>query len=166
VRGGIVFSQLIEARVRIGAIAAELAIPRLTQKHIAELAEEIVEMHAALNDPEEFAIHSMRFHRIIAKAAGNEILCAMLDSITANLFGNWSNWVISELEIKKSAEVHREIYRAIRFLDTSRAKQLIEAHPWTTFLSLGGARDREARGPVLTDETAQSSNSSQAKTCR
>ena len=69
---------------------ASLAAERATDEHIAELAEEVAEMYASLADPHEYLIHDVRFHRTIARAAGNPILAALMETITANLYDDRS----------------------------------------------------------------------------
>ena len=155
---GFVSSQLFEAQIRIEAIVAELAMPRLTHKHMGELAEEIVEMHAALDDPQTYAVHSMRFHRIIARAASNAILYALLEIITTNLYRSRLHWILPSQDLRKSAEIHRDIYKAIRSRDASQVKRLIEEHLRLTFLHMEVTHDLDTRGVVPTDGTAQLSD--------
>ena len=78
--------QMFEARLVLEANVAALAAERATGEHIAELAEEVAEMYASLDDPQEYLIHDVRFHRTIARAAGNPILAALMETITANLY--------------------------------------------------------------------------------
>ena len=59
---------MFEARLVLESSVAALAAERATDEHIAELAEEVAEMYAALTDPHEYLIHDVRFHRTIAKA--------------------------------------------------------------------------------------------------
>jgi GntR family transcriptional repressor for pyruvate dehydrogenase complex len=158
--GGFVSSQLFEAQIRIEAIVAELAMPRLTHKHMGELAEEVVEMHAALDDPQKYSIHSMRFHRIIARAASNAILYAMLETITTNLYKSRLHWNLPSQDLRKSADIHREIYRAIRSRNAPQVKRLIEENLRTTFSHMEVVHDRGTRGDVPAGGTAQLSNGS------
>jgi GntR family transcriptional repressor for pyruvate dehydrogenase complex len=127
---------------------------------MGELAEEIVEMHAAVDVPRKYALHAIRFHHIIARAAANSVLCAMLDTITANLYRSQSCWILPSQNLRKSAEIHRKIYKAIRSRDASQVERLIEEHLKTTFSHLEGVHDRDKRGVVPADETAHLSNGS------
>src|SRR5487761_2724636 len=106
--------QMFEARIVLESSIAALAAERATGEHIAELAEEVAEMYATIEDPRECLIHDIRFHRTIARAAGNPILAALMETITANLYERRSKTVENALDLKQSAELHREIYRAIR----------------------------------------------------
>ncbi|MEO6983255.1 MAG: FadR/GntR family transcriptional regulator [Edaphobacter sp.] len=120
--------QMFEARIVLEASVAALAAERATDEHIAELAEEVAEMYAALTDPHEYLIHDVRFHRTIARASGNPILGALMETITANLYDYRSKTVINAQDLKESAEMHREIYRAIRSHNPTQARQTMERH--------------------------------------
>jgi GntR family transcriptional repressor for pyruvate dehydrogenase complex len=120
--------QMFEARLVIESSVAGLAAERATGDHIAELAEEIAEMYAALNDPQEYLIHDIRFHRTIARASGNPILGALMETITASLYDTRRMTVDKTSDLKESAELHREIYRAIRSHNPALARQTMEQH--------------------------------------
>ncbi len=85
-------------------------------------------MYASLADPHEYLIHDVRFHRTIARAAGNPILAALMETITANLYDNRRLTVENSQDLKESAEMHREIYRAIRSHNPPQAKLTMEQH--------------------------------------
>jgi GntR family transcriptional repressor for pyruvate dehydrogenase complex len=120
--------QMFEARIVLESSIAALAAERATGEHIAELAEEVAEMYAAIEDPREYLIHDIRFHRTIARAAGNPILAALMETITANLYERRSKTVENALDLKQSAELHREIYRAIRSHNPTQARITMEKH--------------------------------------
>jgi GntR family transcriptional repressor for pyruvate dehydrogenase complex len=120
--------QMFEARLVIESSVAGLAAERATGEHIAELAEEVAEMYAAMDDPHEYLIHDIRFHRTVARAAANPILGALMETITANLYEARQATVGNAADLKESAEMHREIYRAIRTKNPLAAKQAMERH--------------------------------------
>jgi GntR family transcriptional repressor for pyruvate dehydrogenase complex len=120
--------QMFEARIVLEANIAALAAERATDEHIAELAEEVAEMYASLADPREYLIHDIRFHRTIARASGNPILGALMETITADLYKHRSKTVQNTLTLKESAEMHREIYRAIRSHNPAQARLTMEQH--------------------------------------
>jgi GntR family transcriptional regulator, transcriptional repressor for pyruvate dehydrogenase complex len=125
-------SQLVEARTLIEGIVAGLAAERSTSKHQAELAEEVAEMYSAVNDPGKYSIHDLRFHRTIARASGNAVLDALLETIAANISCSRPFDAQSPRNLRQFVDLHREIYRAIRSRNPARAKLLMEQH-------LGGA---------------------------
>jgi GntR family transcriptional repressor for pyruvate dehydrogenase complex len=120
--------QMFEARLVIEASVAGLAAERATGEHIAELAEEVAEMYAAMDDPQEYLIHDIRFHRTIARASGNPILGALMETITASLYDTRRMTVDNSVDLKESAELHREIFRAIRSRNPQAAKHAMEQH--------------------------------------
>lgn len=120
--------QMFEARLVLEASIAALAAERATDEHIAELAEEVAEMYAALGDPQEYLVHDVRFHRTLANTAGNPILAALMETITANLYETRVHNVHNSRDLKQSAEMHREIYRAIRSHNPAQARHAMEQH--------------------------------------
>ncbi len=120
--------QMFEARLVLEASVASLAAERATDEHIVELAEELAEMYASLPDPHAYLIHDVRFHRAIARAAENPILAALMETITANLYNGRRATVQNTKDLKESAEMHREIYRAIRSHNPPQAKLAMEQH--------------------------------------
>jgi len=120
--------QMFEARLVLEASVASLAAERATDEHIAELAEEVAEMYASLADPHEYLVHDVRFHRTIARASGNPILGALMETITANLYDGRRTTVQNSQDLMESAGMHREIYRAIRSHNPPQAKLTMEKH--------------------------------------
>jgi len=106
---------------------------RSSDRFVAELAEEIAEMYATLNDPPKYSIHDVRFHRTIARAAGNPILDALLENLTVNFHDGQPQ---PSQDLMQLTEMHREIFRAIRSRDPIRAKILMEEHLRGTFPSI------------------------------
>jgi GntR family transcriptional repressor for pyruvate dehydrogenase complex len=143
--------QMFEARLVIEANVAALAAERATGEHIAELAEEVAEMYAAIDDPQEYLIHDVRFHRTIARAAGNPILGALMETISASLYDQRRFTVDHSADLKESAEMHREIYRAIRSHNPALAKHAMEQH-------LNQARSAQAAESVEKTEAKQGLN--------
>jgi GntR family transcriptional repressor for pyruvate dehydrogenase complex len=125
---GFLPAQMFEARLVLESSLAALAAERATDEHIAELAEEVTEMYAALDDPQEYLIHDVRFHRTIARAAANPILGALMATVTANLYEHRTKTVMNAHDLKEAAEMHREIYRAIRSHNPAQARLTMERH--------------------------------------
>jgi GntR family transcriptional repressor for pyruvate dehydrogenase complex len=94
--------QMFEARIVLESNIAALAAERATDEHLAELAEEVAEMYASL--------------------------AALMETITANLYDNRSKTVTHAVDLKESAELHREIYRAIRSHNPVHARSTMEHH--------------------------------------
>jgi len=120
--------QMFEARMLLESNLAALAAERGKDEHFAALAEEVAEMYATIDDPSEYLIHDVRFHRTIAQASGNPILAALMETVTASLYDERRKQVERSRDLKESAEMHREIYRAIRARDAAEARKVMERH--------------------------------------
>jgi GntR family transcriptional regulator, transcriptional repressor for pyruvate dehydrogenase complex len=120
--------QMFEARLVLESKMAALAAERGKEEHFTLLAEEVAEMYATVDDPEEYLIHDVRFHRAIAQASGNPILASLMETITSALYDGRRKTVGLTRSLKDSADVHREIYRAIRSRNPAEAHRLMERH--------------------------------------
>ncbi|HTZ89261.1 MAG TPA: FadR/GntR family transcriptional regulator [Alloacidobacterium sp.] len=120
--------QMFEARLMLESGLAALAAKRGKEEHLTVLAEEVAEMYATVDDPEEYLIHDVRFHRTIAQASGNPILAALMETITTALYDERRKTVELSRNLKDSADTHREIYRAIRAKNSPEARKVMERH--------------------------------------
>jgi GntR family transcriptional repressor for pyruvate dehydrogenase complex len=143
--------QMFEARLMLESNVAALAAERGKEEHHAALAEEVAEMFANMDNPSDYLIHDLLFHRIISKASGNPILAALIATITSALYDKRRKTVVRSMDLRESAEMHREIYRAIRARDPLEARKLMEQHLHMAKTSQGMERTPErkaARGAV------------------
>lgn len=120
--------EMFEARIALEMAVAALAAERATGEQLAAMSEEVAEMFAALGEPEEYLVHDMRFHQTIAAASGNRILTALMNMIASILFETRSKTVHRALDLKESADMHRQIYRAIRDRNPDAARQAMREH--------------------------------------
>ena len=121
-------AEMFEARLSLEMAIAGLAAERATCDHLAAMAEELAEMFATLDEPEEFLVHDMRFHQTIATASGNRILTALMNMVASILFDVRSKTVHRAHDLKESADMHRLIYRAIREKNTENARNAMRDH--------------------------------------
>src|ERR1700677_102140 len=120
--------QMFEARLTLEGSLAALAAERGTETHHAALSEEVAEMFAAVASPTEYLIHDVLFRRIISQASGNPILAALMETITSALYDKRRRTVERSTDLRESAEMHREIYRAIRARKPLEARKLMDQH--------------------------------------
>ena len=120
--------QMFEARILLECHLAALAAERGREEHHAAMAEEVAEMFASLNSPLDYLIHDVMFHRTIAQASGNPILAAIMETVTSSMYDKRRKTVERATDLRESAEMHREIYRAIRARKTGEASKLMEQH--------------------------------------
>lgn len=121
-------SEMFEARQSLEMAIAGLAAERATSDHQATMSEEIAGMYASLDDPEQFLVHDMRFHQTVAAASGNRILTSLMNMVATILFDVRRKTVKRARDLKESAEMHRQIYRAIRERNPEAASQAMRAH--------------------------------------
>lgn len=148
--------QMFEARMILESHVAALAAERGREEHHAAMAEEVAEMFAALETPADYLIHDVTFHRIIAQASGNPILAALTETITSTLYDKRRKTVERSTDLRESAEMHREIYRAIRAHKSAEAHRLMEEHLRLAKEAQGLERPTEWRqSPVAKNKTVR-----------
>src|SRR2546430_2145337 len=121
-------AEMFEARKSLEMAIAGLAAERATGDQLASMSEEIAEMFASLDDPEQFLVHDMRFHQTVAAASGNRILTSLMNMVATILFDVRSKTVKRAKDLKESAEMHRKIYRAIREHNSEAARDRMRDH--------------------------------------
>jgi GntR family transcriptional repressor for pyruvate dehydrogenase complex len=144
--------QMFEARLVVESSLAALAAERANDEHIAALAEEVAAMYAALDDPQEYLIHDVRFHRMIAVAGGNPILAALMETITAALYDRRRHSVAGAIDFKESIGMHWEIYHAIRAGKPEQARQAMQKH--LTLARVAEASETSSKGVTVRGESA------------
>lgn len=120
--------EMFEARLALEMSIAALAAERASSEQMTQMSEEITSMYAALEEPEQYLVHDMRFHQIIAAASGNRILTALMNMVAQILFEARKKTVKGALDLKESAEQHRQIYKAIREHKSEDARQAMRYH--------------------------------------
>ncbi len=120
--------QMFEARIMLETGLAALAAERGKEEHHAALAEEVAEMFASVENPVEYLVHDVLFHRIIAQASGNPILAAIMETVTSSMYDKRRKTVERATDLRESADMHRQIYRAIRTKSPLEARKLMEQH--------------------------------------
>jgi len=125
---GFTNDEMFEARKSIEMAMAGLAAERATSDQMASMAEELAGMYASLDEPEQYLIHDMRFHQTVAAASANRILTALMNMVATILFDVRSKTVKRAKDLKESAEMHRQIYRAIRDRNPEAARNAMRDH--------------------------------------
>src|SRR5215210_512851 len=120
--------EMFEARQSLEMAVAGLAAERATGDQMASMSEEIAGMYASLDDPEQFLVHDMRFHQTVAAASGNRILTSLMNMVATILFDVRRKTVKRATDLKESAEMHRNIYRAIRERNAEAASLAMRDH--------------------------------------
>src|SRR6266536_506549 len=125
---GFTSAEMFEARRSLEMAIAGLAAERATGEQMAAMSEEVTEMYASLNEPEQFLVHDMRFHQKVAAASGNRILTSLMNMVAMVLLDVRRKTVKRARDLKESAEMHRQIYRTIRDRDPEAARNAMRDH--------------------------------------
>lgn len=125
---GFTSTEMFEARIALEMAVAGLAAERATPEILASLAEELAGIFASMDEPEQFLIHDMNFHQLVAAASGNRILTSLMNMVATILFDARSKTVKRAKDLKESAEMHRLIYRAIRDKNVENARTAMREH--------------------------------------
>jgi GntR family transcriptional regulator, transcriptional repressor for pyruvate dehydrogenase complex len=146
--------QMFEARILLESGLAALAAERSKEEHHAAMAEEVAEMFASIENPGDYLIHDVLFHRIIAQASGNPILAAIMETVTSSMYDKRRKTVERATDLRESAEMHREIYRAIRTRKPIEARRLMDQHLRMAQAAQGVERPASKSSSVVVEESA------------
>lgn len=119
---------MFEVRLILESHLAALAAERGKDEHHTALAEEVAAMFTSVDNPSDYLIHDITFHRVLSQASGNPILAALMETITSALYDKRRKTVERSTDLRESAEMHRKIYRAIRAHDPIKAQAFMEQH--------------------------------------
>lgn len=125
---GFTSAEMFEARQSLEMAVAGLAAERASSDHMVSMSEEIAGMFASLDDPEQFLVHDMRFHQSVAAASSNRILTSLMNMVATILFDVRRKTVKRATDLKESAEMHRQVYRAIRERNPEAARIAMRDH--------------------------------------
>jgi len=121
-------AEMFEARLVLEVGVAGLAARQASADALATMADEVSEMFAALEDPQLFLRHDVRFHRAIAAGCGNRVLAALMEMVAAQFYELRRKTIGRARDLKQSAEAHRRIYRAIKARDHKAAQAAMAEH--------------------------------------
>lgn len=125
---GFTSAEMFETRLALEMAVAGLAAERADAETLASLAEELAGIFGSIDEPEQFLVHDMNFHQLVATASGNRILTSLMNMVTTILFDVRSKTVKRAKDLKESAEMHRLIYRAIRDKNVEGARNAMREH--------------------------------------
>ena len=119
---------LLPPLAALQALAGELAVPNLHDKHL-DLLEETNQYFAdAISKKDDFAAlkRDEEFHQIIVDAAGNSYITTMLDRLQAHVRRQFFH---NEIVLTtRSCKEHQEIIQAFKEKDADKAAALMKAN--------------------------------------
>jgi GntR family transcriptional repressor for pyruvate dehydrogenase complex len=125
---GFSFQHMFEARSILEVGAAGLAAEHATGEQLATLADEIAEMYANLNDPQQYLVHDIRFHRAVAAASNNPTLVTLVEMVSAVMYERRRDTIERAHDFGESLELHQQVYRAIRARQPEEARAAMREH--------------------------------------
>lgn len=127
---GFTRDEMYEARRVLEVSAAGMAAERASAEHMTGIAEEVASLFATMDDPQQFLVHDIRFHRAVAAASGNPIVASLVEMVSALYYERRRETaaLATDRNLRDAAEMHRQIYQAIRGRDVERARGLMNDH--------------------------------------
>ena len=125
---GFTYDNMFEARRAIEESVAALAAERATPEQMATIAEELAEMYASLDDPQQYLRHDIRFHRAVGAASGNPILATLVEMVSEVMYERRRETIGRAHDFSESLEKHRQVYRAIRARRPDKAREAMHEH--------------------------------------
>lgn len=120
--------ELLQVRRILESTATALAAARITPEQLAVVEGHLAAMNAT-DDPEEILAHDLEFHRVIAAAAGNETMAAILEGLSSRTFRArvWRGYQ-EEGAFARTRREHAAIHRALAARDPEAARAAAAAH--------------------------------------
>jgi GntR family transcriptional repressor for pyruvate dehydrogenase complex len=90
----------------------------------------VASLFASIDDPQEFLVHDIRFHRAVAAASGNHIIASLVEMVSALYYEHRRDTAAraTDRNLRDAADLHRGIYQAIRKHDVDQAQALMSRH--------------------------------------
>ncbi len=109
-------------RVTLEAMAARLAVKRITEKELEEL-----EGLTSTSDPEEARLFNRQFHSVVARASGNTRLAKMIEQLLDDT-DRWAALEIAGLTPALLLVGHHAELEALRTRDPDIAEEAMRKH--------------------------------------
>ena len=138
---GFTRGQMFEARRTLEISIARMAAERASAGQLAAISDAVSAMFAACDDPQAFLVQDIRFHAAVGTASGNPILASVVEMISAMFYEQRRQTADRRRDLRPVAEVHWQIYQAIRDHEPGRAANLMSEH------LIQAERDQQAEEP-------------------
>lgn len=117
-----------EVREILEVEIAGLAADRATAEDLDALDRVLVEMDQVRNSPVQYMEIDLTFHRLLAQATHNEVLCLLAQLVAELLRQSRIRSVMSPNRIEKSSAGHREIFRYVKAGDREGSQNAMRSH--------------------------------------
>jgi GntR family transcriptional repressor for pyruvate dehydrogenase complex len=146
---GVSRNEMFEARRTLEVRVAGMAAKRAKAEDFAAISDAVTGMFAALTDPQAFLVCDIRFHRAVAAASGNRVLASVIEMVSALFYEQRRQTVDRQRDLRATAEMHHQIYQAIRDRNRTLAERRMDEH------LLEAQRLQDAEGPDTTAHVAR-----------
>lgn len=123
---------LFALRAQFEPLAARLAVPRLTEEHLAELTSLAAQMEQLVatdpSDSQEMTRLNNGFHEVFIREAGNKHLTLAIQTVSRPVFVARTFRQYSPAGLERSMRHHRELVEAARAGDGEWAEAIMRAH--------------------------------------
>jgi DNA-binding GntR family transcriptional regulator len=111
-------------------MAVRLAVPKLTEEHVAAMQQRIDEMSALADasDVEGFFEANAAFHELFFEVAGNRMLAEIYRQLRNQVDRHRLRSLELRGDVRRSIAEHKAILRAVRAGDLERAVHLVSEH--------------------------------------
>ena len=121
---------ILEIRMRVEGLAANLAAKRITEEQLEELREtvELQEFYVPKCDADRINNMDSRFHQLIYRFSGSTSLCDTLMPLHKKVLKYRRASVENEVRSRHSSQEHRAIFEAIAAHDAPLAERRMSEH--------------------------------------
>lgn len=123
-------SQIMEVRLAVELLAADLAIERASEEDLARVGEAMEELREAVVSRKPWAVQGSKFHVRIAESAKNPLVVKLVESYSDTV-GHYRDALVdanSETEMDRHIQEHEAILHALRARDKKAMHAAIRLH--------------------------------------
>lgn len=122
------FRAIVETRMHVEPLTAELCADRADPEVIRRLRESVDRMTQGLEDEEVFLYENQRFHELVARGSGNPLFSYLLNSLDWITDGSTLGIEYPKRSRRAVLEAHEHVCKAIEAHDSERALEAMRLH--------------------------------------
>lgn len=122
------YAAVMESRQELEGICAAMAARNATPEQLVELAESIARSKELTDDPVEFSLENVTFHRVISAATGNPVIIAVSAALSDLFFKETTRVVYSPEALQATVRAHSRILTALKNKDPEAAHAAMAKH--------------------------------------
>jgi DNA-binding FadR family transcriptional regulator len=145
------FRAIVETRMYVEPLTAELCADRADAQIIRQLRESVDRMADSLDQEDIFLYENQRFHELVARGSGNPLFSYLLNSLDWITDGSALGIEYPERYRRVVLEAHQHVCKAIEAQDSERALEAMRLHMVDTLVYFD-RKYNPVMGKVLTWE--------------